>query len=69
MKPTAVESGTLATIGYDPDRKLLQLEFRDHSVYQYFAVPADVYDALLQAPSKGFYFNRAIRDRFDYTPI
>ncbi len=45
MKPTAVESATLATVGYDADRKLLQIEFRDQSVYQYFEVPTEVHNA------------------------
>jgi hypothetical protein len=61
MHITAVESTTLATVAYDPSRSLLQLEFRSRVVYQYFAVPAEVYEALLSAPSKGGYFNRFIR--------
>jgi hypothetical protein len=68
MKPTAVESTTLAAVAYDADRELLQLEFRDRTVYQYFEVPVDVYKALLRAPSKGYYFNRAIRGQFAYAP-
>ena len=66
MNPTAVESTTLATIAYDAERELLQLEFRDRLIYQYFGVPAEVHDALLRAPSKGSYFNRIIRGRFTY---
>ncbi len=64
MKPIVVESTTLATVAYNADRRLLQLEFRDRAVYQYFEVPADVHEALLRAQSKGGYFNRAIRGRF-----
>ena len=64
MKPTAVESTTLATVAYDADRQLLQIEFRDRTTYRYFNVPIDVYETLLRAPSKGSYFNRVIRGRF-----
>ncbi len=64
MKSTVVESTTLATVAYDADRELLQLEFRDRTIYQYFGVPADVHEALLRAPSKGCYFNRVIRRQF-----
>src|SRR5712671_1992155 len=49
-------------------RRDVDLEFHDQTVYQYFGVPADVHEALLRAPSKGSYFNRAIRGRFAYTP-
>lgn len=67
MNVTAVESTTLATVAYDDDRELLQLEFRSRAIYQYFGVPAAVHAALLQAPSQGSYFNRVIRGRFPYS--
>jgi lysyl-tRNA synthetase class 2 len=66
MKPTVVESTTLATVAYDADRKLLQIEFRDRTTYRYFSVPADLHEMLLRAQSKGSYFNRVIRGQFAY---
>ncbi len=66
MNGTAVESTTLATIAYDEARRVLQLEFRSRTIYQYLGVPAIVHQALLIAPSKGSYFNQAIRGRFAY---
>jgi hypothetical protein len=70
MRVTAVESTTLSRVGYDEVRQWLQLEFRPRRVvYQYFGVPAAVHQALLEAPSKGAYFNRAIRGRFGYALV
>ncbi len=66
MKPVAVESTTLIAVGYDVDRQLLQLEFRDRVIYHYFNVPAAVYQGLVGASSKGSYFNRSIRGQFAY---
>jgi KTSC domain-containing protein len=66
MNVTAVESTTLATVAYDEVRELLQLEVRSQAMYQYFGVPAAVYEGLLRAPSKGSYFNEVIRGRFSY---
>ena len=40
MKTIAVDSTTLRTVGYDAERQLLQIEFQDRSLYQYFDVPA-----------------------------
>jgi KTSC domain-containing protein len=60
----AVESSTIASVGYDLTQGLLQLEFWSRAIYHYFGVPAGVHEALLEAPSKGSYFNRAIRRRF-----
>jgi len=68
MRVTTVESSTLATVAYDQDRGLLQLEFRSRAVYQYFEVPAAVHEGLLDAASKGRYFNRFIRRHFLYSP-
>jgi KTSC domain-containing protein len=62
----AVESNTLASVGYDPPQGLLQLEFCSRAIYHYFGVPASVHQALLDTPSKGSYFNRAIRGCFPY---
>jgi KTSC domain len=69
MRVTTVDSTTLATVGYDEDLKLLQLEFCSRAVYLYFSVPAAVYQALLGAPSKGRYFNGTIRGRYRYRQI
>jgi len=69
MRVATVESTTLATVSYDEARELLQLEFCSRAVYRYFGVPAAVHQALLEAPSKGRYFNRNIRGRFLYRPL
>jgi hypothetical protein len=69
MNVTAVDSNTLATVAYDCAQQILQLAFRSGAVYQYSDVPVAVYVALLDAPSKGIYFNQAIRGRFPYRLI
>ena len=67
MHAAAVESTTVASVAYDASRELLQIEFRDRTVYRYFGVPAEVHDALMRAHSKGRCFNSLIRGRFDYS--
>ena len=66
MHVTAVESSALATLAYDEASELLQVEFCSRLVYRYFGVPEAVYRALLEATSKGRYFNQTIRERFPY---
>ena len=66
MNVTAVESTTLAAIGYDESLGRLRLEFRNQAVYDYFGVPAVVHDALLRAPSIGAYFNKVVRGCFPF---
>ena len=69
MHVATVESSTLATVAYDEAEGLLQLELCNRAVYQYFGVPPAVHQALLSAPSKGRYFNHAIRGKFPYSRI
>jgi hypothetical protein len=66
MVATPVESTTLSTVAYDPAGQLLRLEFRSRAVYCYCDVPSAVYQDLMEADSKGSYFNRNIRGRFRY---
>ena len=69
MRISAVESTTLVTVFYDAAQELLQLEFCSRAVYPYSNVPAAVHQSLLDACSKGRYFNQAIRGRFPYRLI
>ncbi len=69
MRVATVESQTVATVAYDAARELLQLEFCSRAVYLYLGVPQAVHRALLEAPSKGRFFNQTIRGRFSYRRI
>ncbi len=62
-------STLLETAAYQDPLALLQVTFRSGVVYHYFGVPAQTYQDLLRAESKGGYFNSHIRNRFAYTKI
>jgi hypothetical protein len=61
-----LESSLLAWVRYDSVRSRLLIQFRDGERYLYFQLPPVCYQQLLQADSKGAYFNRNIRNRFPY---
>lgn len=69
MKREPVESSNLASVGYDADNKILEIEFNHGGVYQYFDVPQDVYDELMSADSHGKYFVHNIKDEYEYDRI
>lgn len=69
MQVITVASAALATVGYNEARGLLRVEFCGRAIYHYFDVPAAVHQGLLGAPSKGSYFNQAIRGRFPFCLI
>jgi len=66
---TPVNSTSLNAVFYQDRQALLELEFRSGAIYHYFGVPAETYGELLQAKSKGTYFNHHIRNHFSYAKI
>ncbi len=62
----AVESSTLASVGYRAEDRVLEIQFRSGTIYPYFSVPEAIYRSLLSADSKGRYFNQSIRGHFPY---
>lgn len=61
MNRISVTSSNLTSVGYDDGRRILEVEFTDGSIYQYFGVPLEVFDGLLSAGSHGKYFHRNVR--------
>lgn len=61
MQRQQVVSTSISSIGYDPASRVLEIEFTNGAVYEYFAVPADLHAGLLVASSHGQYFDRFIK--------
>ena len=51
-----IESSSLDKVAYHHQRAILQVEFRDGTIYHYLGVPIQTYRDLLQADSKSAYF-------------
>lgn len=66
---TTLESTVLRRVQYDAATQHLDVQFRDHAVYGYVGVPAEVHAALLHSSSKGSGFNREIRGRFPFVLV
>lgn len=65
MKRFRVESTALRSVGYDPERKVLELEFKDNgAVWQYFKLPKSVYNKFIHAESLGNYFVTHIKGKY-----
>jgi hypothetical protein len=64
-----LNSTTLARASYQADSAVLQLQFRDGSIYLYRNVPEWLHHALQRADSPGAYFNLRIRGRFPYLQV
>jgi hypothetical protein len=64
-----VSSTTIAAIGYDDDTETLEIEFVSGTVYRYRGVSQDAFEDLRDAPSKGAYFNRHIKDAYPWEQV
>jgi len=65
-----VESNLIRSVGYDLASSILEVEFvQGNRVYQYYDVPLSVYAELIDAESKGNYFNEYIRDMYSYSQV
>jgi hypothetical protein len=64
MPSTAIRS-----MFYDPAKSALWVTFVSGRRYVYFDVPPAVFDAFRTAPSRGAFFNREIRDRYEFDEV
>jgi hypothetical protein len=65
MKRHHVQSTALQSVGYDPDNKILELEFRENgAVWQYFKFPNSVYKRFINSESLGNYFVTKIKGKY-----
>lgn len=70
MERQQVTSTNIESIGYDPETKTLEVEFKKSgSVYRYDAVPEEVFEELKNAQSVGTYFGKAIKGVYEFKKI
>jgi hypothetical protein len=69
MNRTPVSSSNLSSVGYDQENQILEIEFNNGGVYQYYDVPPRVHNELMNASSHGKYFHRNIKENYRYDQI
>jgi hypothetical protein len=61
MKREPVNSGAVVSAGYDKKDRVAEIELRGGGVWLYYGVTPMTWDAFLDAPSKGAFFNTYIK--------
>jgi hypothetical protein len=69
MDRKAVDSSNIASVGYDNETEVLEVEFHHGGVYQYADVPQTLYAAMMASRSVGHYFATQIKDHFSYGKV
>lgn len=60
------ESSNIARFAYDNDARVLKVEFKNGSVYDYFDVPDHVFNGMRNAPSRGQYLAQQVKGAYRY---
>jgi hypothetical protein len=70
MERLPVESSLIRSVGYDLDSSILEVEFAEEGrTYEYYDVPLSVYQELMEAESKGSYFNDHVKDVYPFERV
>ena len=64
MDMIPVHSSAILAVGYDQSTMRMKIRFVYGDIYDFCGVPAHVFEALLNARSKGVYYNDYIRGRY-----
>ena len=65
MDRVEVSSSNIKSIGFDEEKKVLEVEFNNGSVYQFLGVEPVVLSNLMTAESKGSFFHENIREVYE----
>lgn len=69
MERTYVPSTNISSIGYDAATETLEIEFLSSAIYQYFNVPLNMHEQLMQAGSKGKFLHMHIKNAYPYSRV
>lgn len=69
MERYSVASSNIASVGYAEGSQTLEVEFLSGSIYQYYNVPQNMYDQLMQTGSKGRFLNTYIKNAYPYSRV
>ena len=69
MEKYSVVSSNISSIGYDPSLDTLEVEFWNGSIYQYYNVPRNIYEQLMETPSKGRFLHAKIKNTYPYSRV
>ncbi|BCQ33608.1 MULTISPECIES: KTSC domain-containing protein [Erwiniaceae] len=64
MKRQIVASSAIHSVGYDADKRILEVELLGHGTSTYRNVPLTTWHFFMAAPSKGAFFYKHIKHQF-----
>ena len=69
MDRVSVSASNVASVGHDESSQLLEVEFLNGSIYEYYDVPVHVYEELIASSSVGGYLARRIKGVYSFSQV
>lgn len=63
------ESKNIKSATYDEENLILTVTFVGGNMYKYFAIPIQIWEEMILAPSVGGFFARSVRNKYSYEKI
>lgn len=64
------ESSLIKTISYEKELQKLIVVFKSNdSIYEYYEITPDIFNEIKESESKGSYFLKNIKSKFDYIKL
>lgn len=64
MDMLRVNSSAISAVGYDSNTSRMKITFKQGRTYDFCRVPSQIHKGLMEAASKGSYFDRYIKDKY-----
>ncbi len=64
MNRRSIVSSMILSAGYDTKESMLEIEFSDGEVWQYFDVPASIWKKFIGSDSKGRSYKKTIKYQY-----
>ncbi len=65
MNMINVKSSAISSIGYDALTKKMKIKFKYGHAYSFCSVPEEIYKNFLNSSSKGTFYQKHIKDKFN----
>lgn len=69
MERVSVSSSNIVSVGHAESSQILEVEFLNGAVYEYYNVPEHVYRELITASSVGSYFAQQVKNVYSFSRI
>lgn len=69
MERQSVVSSNVSSIGYNAGDSILEVEFNNGAIYQYFDVPQHIHEEIIVADSIGGYLAKNVKGHYRFSRI